>query len=214
MILVLIGPPGCGKGTQADLLVERQGFKKLSTGDLLRSHVKDKTSVGQRAESYMAQGKLVPDSILMEILGQEIRKIGDKVILDGFPRNLSQARELEELLGGFGRVAVLSIKVDEEEIVKRIAGRRTCGKCSASYHVLFNPPRVDGNCDKCGSELVQRPDDNAEKVKVRLDVYKKDTQPVMEYFSKRCFLEDIVGTGDKEDIYMRLAGAIITAGIH
>ena len=210
MILILIGPPGCGKGTQADLLVERRGYKKLSTGDLLRGHIRDKSSVGQKAESYMAQGKLVPDAILLEIIGKEIEKLGDKVILDGFPRNLSQTMALEKLLGGFGNVFALSIMVDEDEIVRRVAGRRTCGKCSASYHVIFDRPRIECRCDKCGGELVQRPDDNAEKVKVRLDVYRKETQPVIDYLSKNCYLKSVEGAGEKEDIYKRLVDEMVT----
>ena len=214
MILVLIGPPGCGKGTQADMLVERQGFAKLSTGDLLRSHIAAKTDIGMQAEGFMAQGKLVPDAVLMNIIGREIEKLGNKVILDGFPRNVNQAIELEKLLGGFNKVAVLSIKVEEEEIVKRITGRRICAKCGASYHVLFNVPKTDGKCDKCGGDLVQRPDDNVEKVSVRLGVYKKDTQPVIEYFSKLCYTREVIGTGNKEDIFERLSKELKLAEFH
>jgi adenylate kinase len=201
MILILVGPPGGGKGTQADMLVERKGYKKLSTGDALRKHVKAGTEIGKIAESYMTSGKLVPDDVLAKVLAQEVGHLGGKLILDGYPRNINQAQTLDKIVGDFSNVRVLVIDVDDDQVVKRICGRRVCSQCGTNYHVEYSRPAKEGTCDKCGGQIVQRSDDDEQKVVVRLDVYRKETRPIIEYLKGKCRLDEIKGVGDVENIY-------------
>lgn len=163
MILILVGPPGGGKGTQADLLVERKAYRKLSTGDALRKNVKAGTEIGKLAESYMVAGRLVPDDVLARVLAQEVGDIKGKLILDGYPRNAAQAESLHTIVGSYENVRVLVIDVDDEQVVKRICGRRVCSQCGANYHVEFSRPKSEGKCDKCEGKIIQRTDDDEKR---------------------------------------------------
>ncbi len=186
MILVFLGPPGAGKGTQAKLLSQRKGFLHLSTGDLLREAVKRQTPLGIKAKEYMDRGELVPDSLIIQLIEDTMPQNG-KVILDGFPRTVNQALALEEMLKAKGKKLskVFFFDVPDEVIIDRLSGRRVCSKCSAVYHVKYSPSKVDGVCDLCGGALVQREDDREEVVRNRLKVYRKQTQPLIEFYQDR-----------------------------
>ena len=212
MRLVLLGPPGSGKGTQAQRLVERYKIPQISTGDIFRQAVRDQTELGKRAKEYMDRGELVPDEVVVgmveERLGQSDCKNG--FILDGFPRTIAQAEALDKLLAGKGEKldAVLEISVPDEEVVKRLSGRRTCRQCGAMYHIEFNPPKEPGKCDKCGGELYQRDDDKEEVIKSRLQVYHSQTAPLIEYYQKEGLLNKIDGLGGIEEVFARIVDAL------
>jgi len=186
VILVFLGPPGAGKGTQAKLLSQRMGFLHISTGDLLREAVKNQTPLGKKAKEYMDRGELVPDELIVQLIEETMPKDGN-VILDGFPRTVNQALALEEMLRVKGEKIskVLFFDVPDEVIIDRLSGRRVCSKCGAVYHVKYNPPKVEGVCDLCGGALVQRDDDKEEVVRKRLEVYRKQTQPLIEFYQEK-----------------------------
>lgn len=187
MNLILLGAPGAGKGTQGALLTERHGLKRISTGDLLRDAVRRGTPLGQRAKGYMDAGELVPDAVILdlvrEVLVSEPRGSAG-FLLDGFPRTLPQAEALDRLLKDLGRPldAVIVIDVPDEKLVQRLSGRRSCPACGAVYNIYFEPPQVAGVCDRCGGALVERADDTAETVRHRLEVYKRQTEPLIAYY--------------------------------
>lgn len=209
MIFVLTGAPGAGKGTQADLLVERKGFRKLSTGDALRRQIKLGSDVGKKASSLMAEGKLVPDDILLDILSAELGDVSkEKVLLDGYPRNIAQAKTLKTLADKYPVKAAIHLDVDEDLLTSRLIGRRVCGSCGASFHVEFNPSSEGDDCDKCGGQLLQRPDDDTEKVKVRLGVYASETMPVLSFYRDEELYVRVDGNGGTEEVFERLLGAI------
>jgi adenylate kinase len=212
MIIVLMGAPGAGKGTQADLLVERSGYRKISTGDALRKHVKLGTPVGKQAGEIMARGELVPDQVLLQVLKEEIGSNPQEVIiLDGYPRNLSQAETLRSVVeGAHPVVGCMHLDVSRQDIVSRLSGRRVCSGCGASFHVTANPPKKEGVCDKCAASLYQRPDDDPKSISVRLDVYDKTTEPVLDYYRKRGLYSKINGGGVTNEIFKELTGAIVT----
>jgi adenylate kinase len=212
MIIVLMGAPGAGKGTQADLLVERSGYRKISTGDALRKHVKLGTHVGKQAGEIMARGELVPDQVLLQVLKEEIGSNPKEVIiLDGYPRNLSQAETLKGVVEGTHPVVgCMHLDVSRQDIVSRLSGRRVCSGCGASFHITANPPKKDGVCDKCAASLYQRPDDDPKSISVRLDVYDKTTEPVLDYYRKRGLYRKINGGGVTNEIFKELTGAIVT----
>jgi adenylate kinase len=204
MITLLVGPPGAGKGTQADLLVEKCGFRKLSTGDVLRKHIRNRTEIGLLAADVMAGGGLVSDEILFKVLKEELySSTSSRVLLDGYPRNISQAGTLASLDGIVVGCAI-HIDVQRSELIDRLSGRRTCSSCSSTFHTRSNKPKRDGICNKCGGELVQRPDDVADKVAVRLDVYDTVTKPVLDYYRKLGLYERVEGTGDTDSVYQKL----------
>ena len=206
MIVILIGAPGAGKGTQADLLVERDGFVKLSTGDALRRQVTEGTSVGKCAEEYMRAGKLVPDEILSEILSVELEKLeGHKIILDGYPRNISQVETLDSMPISSQIKSIWHLDLSEEEVIKRICGRRVCSQCGANYHVEFRPSSLGERCEKCNGDVIQRADDSQEKVIVRLKVFNSGTKPVLDHYKNSNSYHRIEGQGAPEDIYSQLS---------
>lgn len=210
MIVILTGAPGAGKGTQADLLSSRCGFKKLSTGDALRKHVKLGTPIGKIAGAVMEKGQLVSDDVLLQVLSEELKgySSSDVVLLDGYPRNLGQAQALENL-GGEHRIgAVLHLDVDRGELVARLSGRRVCSSCGASSHIVESPSKVDGVCDKCGGSLQQRADDRPESVAVRLDVFDNTTRPILEFYNAKKMYLRVDGKGAPEEIYSRLMAHI------
>ena len=213
MNIILIGPPGSGKGTQAKILEERDGLKQLSSGDMLRAAVSERTEIGQKAKSYMEAGELVPDDLVVEIVTDQIEKQGDKgFVLDGFPRNVHQAEVLDQMLEKRGRRIgrVLVIEVSDERLVERVSGRFTCANCGEGYHDTFKQPAVDGVCDKCGStEFTRRPDDNAETVRNRLEVYHDQTKPLVDYYEAQDKVRRIDGEQPIEDVTQALEKAMM-----
>lgn len=212
MVLLLLGAPGSGKGTQAKLLVERLGIPQLSTGDMLRAAVSAGTDLGRDAAAYMQKGALVPDSLVLNLVKERAQRpdCAKGFILDGFPRNLAQANTLDGVLKEIGmRIdRVAAIEVDEAELVQRLSGRRTCKICGAGYHVVFQPPGVVGRCDKCGGELIQRNDDVESVIRERLKVYAAQTEPLLKYYEDRTLLRRIQGTGNLSDVTQRLLSAL------
>jgi adenylate kinase len=203
--LILLGPPGSGKGTQAHMMVERYHIPQISTGDILRAAVKSETPLGIEAKRYMEQGELVPDELVVSIIRDRLKAIdcNGGFILDGFPRTLPQAEALDTTLKGMEREIdhVLNIEVERDELIRRLTGRRTCRSCGVMYHIILDPPKSDGLCDKCGGELYQRDDDKQETIRARLQVYEKQTAPLIDYYRERGLLRSIEGVGVIKDIF-------------
>ena len=210
MRLVLLGPPGAGKGTQAERLSERYGVSHISTGDIFRWNVKQGTSLGGLAKTYMDRGELVPDDLTIRMLVQALDGAPAGFLLDGFPRTLGQAMALERELGAMGRPlqAALALVIDDDMAVKRIAGRRTCARCQRPYNVEFDPPAAEGLCDACGGELVQRPDDAEEVVRRRLEVYHQSTAPLIEFYLERGLLRRVDADGNESEVTERAMAAL------
>ena len=212
MRLILLGPPGAGKGTQAVRLVKHYGIPQISTGDILRKAVKDGTELGTLAKKYMDKGELVPDEVVIGIIRDRITEPDCEkgYILDGFPRTIAQAEALDEMLEKMGaRIDhVVNISVADEEIIKRLTGRRTCSNCGAGYHVLFDPPKQEGICDKCGGKLIQRDDDKEETIRARLEVYRQQTEPLIKYYEAKQLLRTIPGEGSMEEIFNAILKAL------
>jgi adenylate kinase len=197
MKLILLGPPGAGKGTQAKMLTDRLNIPQISTGDILRAAVKEGTPMGIKAKSFMDAGSLVPDEVVVGIVQERLQKedCANGFILDGFPRTVAQADALKDTLRALGKDvdAVISLEVDVEALVERLNGRRTCKVCGKGYHIKFDPPRVDGKCDLCGGELFQRDDDREETIRKRLEVYRQQTSPLVSYYQNDGLLTRIDG---------------------
>ena len=191
MKLILLGPPGAGKGTQADILSKKLNIPTISTGNMLRAAIKDGTEIGLQAKSFMDAGKLVPDEVIIGIVAERLQKedCANGYILDGVPRTLAQAEAIEEK--GIHFDAVLSIEVSNDEIIGRMSGRRACTACGATYHIVAAPTKVEGICDKCGGALVQRDDDKPETVLNRLEVYAKETAPLVDFYKARGVLKPV-----------------------
>jgi len=205
MRIVLLGPPGAGKGTQAKLIVQKYNIPHISTGDIFRKNIKEMTPLGIKAKEYIDKGQLVPDELTVEIVKDRIKEEDCKngFLLDGFPRTVAQADALNEVLSTLGTKLdhVININVDENNLIIRLTGRRVCPKCGASFHVAFNPPKVEGICDYCGAEVVQRADDSEETVKNRLSVYYKQTQPLIEYYTRNGLIRNINGEQDINEVF-------------
>ncbi len=201
----MLGAPGAGKGTQAKLIAEKYGIPHVSTGDIFRANIKEGTDLGKEAKEYMDKGQLVPDDLTVRILLDRVSKedCKDGYVLDGFPRTIPQAEVLDTEVAKLGESIDFAIDVDvpDENIIRRMGGRRACLKCGATYHVEHIPPKQEGICDKCGSELVLRDDDKPETVKKRLEVYHKQTQPLIDYYSKQNILRTVDGTQDMNDVF-------------
>ena len=208
MKLVLIGGPGAGKGTQAKKLSKHFDIAHISTGDLLREQMKLGTELGKKVSEIMNAGGLVSDDIVSAMLAERINADDCKkgYILDGYPRNVSQAEGLEAITGKLDKV--LCFNVDDEVIVDRMTGRRGCPKCGQMFHIKYNPPKKDGICDACGEALVQRKDDNAETVRNRLKVYHETTAPVIDYYNNKGILAEIDGVGDIDEIFAKAVAAL------
>lgn len=205
MKIVLLGPPGAGKGTQAKYIADKYELAHISTGDIFRKNISEKTPLGIKANDYIQKGQLVPDELTVAIVQDRIQEEDCKkgFLLDGFPRTIPQADALSEALKAMGTNLdhVLNIEVPEENLVARLTGRRVCPKCGGSFHVIFNPPKRENICDHCASELIQRADDSAETVKSRLNVYNKQTQPLIEYYSAKGLLRNIDGEQDIKKVF-------------
>ncbi|HWQ20093.1 MAG TPA: adenylate kinase [Methanotrichaceae archaeon] len=211
MDIILLGPPGSGKGTQAKMIADKYHVKHVSTGDILRENVRNNTPLGVEAKKYMDAGKLVPDSLLISIIKDRLAKPDVKGgwMLDGYPRTIPQAEALDAILPSLGQKidVVLNIDVPDAELVKRVTGRRMC-KCGTTYHVQFNPPKVAGKCDACGADLYQRQDDTEATVKQRLQAYHTQTQPLIDFYAKRGIVANINGAGDIKEIFNNVTKAL------
>jgi adenylate kinase len=212
MRLILLGPPGAGKGTQAKMLVERLGIPQISTGDMLRAAVKAGSPLGSEAKRYMDRGALVPDQVINGLVRERVQQpdTTSGYILDGYPRTLDQAESLREMLLALGLAVdhVVSLEVPTEELVQRLAGRRTCLTCGAMYHVGFSPSQLDGRCDSCGGLTVQRDDDREDTVRHRLTVYADQTSPLIRFYEKLGLLRQVDGTGSVGEIFQRITRAV------
>ncbi|TAN63926.1 adenylate kinase [bacterium] len=210
--LILFGAPGAGKGTQGKSLSERYKIPQISTGDILRSSVKNKTALGLKAKEYMDRGALVPDEIVLGMVVERLKSDDCEkgFILDGFPRNIKQADALETLLGAMGKGidSVIGIDVERKELVRRLSGRRVCRKCGANYHIIFSPPLNMGVCDKCGAEIYQRDDDREDTIEARLKVYEQETFPLVDYYGKKKLYRPVNGIGSVDTITESVVRAI------
>ena len=212
MNIILIGPPGAGKGTQAKRMIDRLGVPQVSTGDMFRAAVKDGTPMGKKAKEYMDKGALVPDEVVIGVVAERFEKPDCKkgFILDGFLRTLDQAKALDGLLEKMGTSLdhVVVIEVPDDYLVERLTGRRTCKGCGYMHHIAFDPPKKDGVCDKCGGELYQRDDDQEATIRQRLKTYHDQTSPLIDYYSKKSIVRMIDGTGSMEDVQGAVKDAI------
>ena len=209
MKIIMLGAPGAGKGTQADKICAKYNIPHISTGDIFRANIKNNTELGQKAKSYMDQGLLVPDELVVDLVVDRVKAedCQNGYVLDGFPRTIPQAEALDAALAKEGAKVdfAINVEVPDENIINRMSGRRACLTCGATYHIVHIPTQVEGVCDKCGADLVLRDDDKPETVKKRLDVYHEQTQPLIDYYTSKEVLHEVDGTVDMEDVF----GAIV-----
>ncbi len=212
MRLILLGPPGAGKGTQASAIVKKYNIPHISTGDIFRANIKEGTELGKKAEEYMNKGLLVPDELVVSIVKDRITKDDCKngFLLDGFPRTVAQAEALDEELKemSLGIDKVINIEVEKDILIERIIGRRICKNCGATYHIKFSPAKQDGICDICGGELHQRKDDTLDTVEKRIQVYMEQTKPLIDYYAQKGLLLNIDGTKDKEEVFREIVKSL------
>lgn len=212
MRIILLGPPGAGKGTQAAGIVEKYNIPHISTGDIFRKNIKEGTELGKKAKGFIDQGLLVPDELTVGLVTDRISKPDCEkgFMLDGFPRNVAQAQHLDKYLKevGISLDKVVNIEVDKDILVGRAVGRRICKSCGATYHVEFNPPKADGVCDVCGGELYQRADDNEETVSKRIQVYLDETKPLVDYYSKEGIIANINGEQSIDKVFADIVDAL------
>ena len=211
LAVILMGPPGAGKGTHAGPLSAYLGIPHISTGDLFRENIRNQTPVGQKAKGYMDQGKLVPDEVVLEMLFERISRADCKggAILDGFPRTVPQAKALDQTIGKTHRLLALNFNIPDELLVERITGRLACKQCGRPFHKKYDPPKQEGLCDSCGGALYQRPDDNEVVLVQRLAVYRKETQPLIEFYSlKKDVLREINSDNSKEQVFHDVLEAV------
>ena len=212
MKIIMLGAPGAGKGTQAKMIAEKYSVPHVSTGDIFRANIKNGTELGKEAKKYMDQGLLVPDELTVKILLDRVAQDDCKngYVLDGFPRTIPQAQVLDKALSELDDAIDYAINVDvpDENIIRRMGGRRACLTCGATYHVEHIPPKKEGICDACGSELVLRDDDKPETVKNRLDVYHKQTQPLIDFYNAKGILKSVDGTVDMKDVFAAIVAIL------
>lgn len=210
--IVLLGPPGAGKGTQAELIVDKYGIPQISTGDIFRANIKNGTELGKKAKEYMDKGDLVPDELVVDLVKDRLEQddCKDGFMLDGFPRTVFQAEELDKIMEARGLKisAVLNIDVKSEKLIKRIAGRRVCKDCGATFHVAYKPTAKEGICDKCGGETYQRADDTEETVKNRIEVYFSQTAPLIDYYQNSGVIANIDGDRAEEVVFADIVNAL------
>ncbi len=207
MRLIFLGPPGAGKGTQAERITQKYGIIQLSTGDILRANIKGGTQLGALAKKYIDGGNLVPDEVIINMIRDELGKpeMANGYILDGFPRTIPQAEALDKLLEEMGQKldSTLVLEVPNEELVSRLTARRTCTNCGKSYHLIFKPPQKENICDACGSALIQRDDDHEGPIRNRLEVYEKQTMPLIGYYTDKGIAVKVDGVGALDDVFNR-----------
>ena len=212
MKIIMLGAPGAGKGTQAKMIADRYSVPHISTGDIFRANIKNNTELGQEAKKYMDQGLLVPDELTVKILLDRVaaEDCRNGYVLDGFPRTIPQAEVLNHALTEMGENVDYAIDVDvpDENIINRMSGRRACLSCGATYHIVHIPPKTEGVCDRCGSELILRDDDKAETVKNRLHVYHEQTQPLIDYYTEKGVLRTVDGTKDMKDVFEEIVNIL------
>ena len=212
MKIIMLGAPGAGKGTQAKLIAEKYGIPHISTGDIFRANIKDGTQLGREAKEYMDKGLLVPDELTVKILLDRVAKedCKDGYVLDGFPRTIPQAKVLDAALCEIGDQVYFAVNVDvpDENIIRRMGGRRACLACGATYHTEYIPPKSEGICDVCGKQLVLRDDDKPETVKNRLDVYHKQTQPLIDFYQEKGILKGVDGTVPMDDVFAAITAIL------
>jgi adenylate kinase len=205
MKIIMLGAPGAGKGTQAKMLADKYGIPHISTGDIFRANIKSGTELGKKAKTYMDQGLLVPDELVCDLVVDRVKQEDCKegYILDGFPRTIPQAESLDAALAEIDSKIdyAVNVEVPDENIVRRMSGRRACVSCGATYHIVHIPTKVEGICDRCGSELILRDDDKPETVTKRLNVYHEQTQPLIEYYTNKNALVEVDGTKDMNDVF-------------
>ena len=212
MKIIMLGAPGAGKGTQAKKIAAKYGIPHISTGDIFRANIKEGTELGKKAKTYMDQGLLVPDELVVDLVVDRLSQADCKkgYVLDGFPRTIPQAESLDAALAKIGEKMEYAIDVDvpDENIINRMGGRRACVGCGATYHVEFNPAKVEGICDVCGEKLILRDDDKPETVQKRLRVYHEQTQPLIEYYTNQGILKTVDGTVDMEDVFAAIVSIL------
>ena len=205
MKIVMLGAPGAGKGTQAKMIAEKYSIPHISTGDIFRANIKNGTELGKKAKSFIDKGQLVPDELTLDLIMDRFKEDACKngYVLDGFPRTIPQAEALDEALKANGEKVDFAIDIDvpDENIVRRMGGRRACVNCGATYHIVYSPTKVEGKCDKCGEELIVRDDDKPETVLSRLEVYHNQTQPLIDYYNEQGILKSVDGTIDMKDVF-------------
>ena len=205
MKIIMLGAPGAGKGTQAKMLADKYMIPHISTGDIFRANIKNGTELGQKAKTYMDQGLLVPDELVCDLVVDRVQQEDCKngYILDGFPRTIPQAEALDAALANIGAKIdyAINVEVPDENIVRRMSGRRACVACGATYHIVYNPTKTEGVCDRCGKELILRDDDQPETVTKRLNVYHEQTQPLIDYYTKQGALVEVDGTMNMDDVF-------------
>lgn len=202
--IIILGPPGAGKGTQAEFIAQRLGLPHIATGDILRDEVKRKTKLGQKAKEYLERGLLVPDDLVIAIVKERLAG-KDGFILDGFPRTREQAQALEDLVN---LDLVLNIKLSAAELIRRLSARRVCADCGRNYNLLLRPPKQEGRCDLCGGRLFQRPDDQPEVIKQRYEVYEQQSAPLVQFYKERSILREIDGEGAVEEVLQDVLKAV------
>ena len=203
--IIMLGAPGAGKGTQAKKIAAKYSIPHISTGDIFRANIKNNTELGQKAKTYMDKGELVPDELVVDLIMDRFKEpdCANGYVLDGFPRTIPQAEALDKALNAQKESVdyAINVEVPDENIINRMSGRRACVGCGATYHIQFNPTKVEGVCDVCGDKLILRDDDKPETVKNRLSVYHEQTQPLIDYYAKKNILAEVDGTKDMEDVF-------------
>lgn len=212
MKIIMLGAPGAGKGTQAKKIAEKYSIPHISTGDIFRANIKNNTELGQKAKTYMDKGELVPDELVVDLIMDRFKEAdcANGYVLDGFPRTIPQAEALDKALSANGESVdyAVNVEVPDENIINRMSGRRACVGCGATYHIQFNAPKVEGVCDTCGEKLILRDDDKPETVKNRLSVYHEQTQPLIDYYSKKGVLAEVDGTQAMDDVFNAIVNVL------
>ncbi|POP32716.1 adenylate kinase [Lactonifactor longoviformis] len=212
MKVIMLGAPGAGKGTQAKKIAAKYTIPHISTGDIFRANIKNGTELGKKAKTYMDQGLLVPDELVVDLVVDRVQQADceEGYVLDGFPRTIPQAESLDEALKKLDQKIdyAINIEVPDENIIRRMSGRRACVGCGATYHVVYNPPKKEDVCDVCGEKLILRDDDQPDTVKKRLDVYHDQTQPLIDYYEKSDVLKEVDGTMDMEDVFSAITAIL------
>lgn len=212
MKIIMLGAPGAGKGTQAKKIAAKYAIPHISTGDIFRANIKNNTELGQKAKTYMDKGELVPDELVVDLIMDRFKEAdcANGYVLDGFPRTIPQAEALDKALSANGESVdyAINVEVPDENIINRMSGRRACVGCGATYHIQFNAPKVEGVCDTCGEKLILRDDDKPETVKNRLSVYHEQTQPLIDYYSKKGVLAEVDGTQAMDDVFNAIVNVL------
>lgn len=212
MKIIMLGAPGAGKGTQAKMIADKYSIPHISTGDIFRANIKNNTELGQKAKTYMDKGLLVPDDLVVDLIMDRFKEAdcANGYVLDGFPRTIPQAEALDNALNAIGEKVdfAINVEVPDENIVKRMSGRRACVGCGATYHIVYNPTKTENVCDRCGKELILRDDDKPETVQKRLSVYHEQTQPLIHYYEEKGVMKEVDGTVDMKEVFAAIVAIL------